>query len=708
MRSSSASGPTRRPYRRWLLPALFFVALGPALDTLTIWLYKLLVDDVLAPQNFAAFPTIALAYLGLTLLGGLVSFGDDMLSAWLSERFLLDLRTRVFAHVQHLPLPFLEEQRRGDLVARLTSDAAEIESLLVSGLVDVVSYLLRIVFFAAALLFLDWRLALLSLVVAPLFWFASRAFADRIKSVSREQRRWSGAISAVAEEGLANIALVQAYNRAETEVDRFRREAEGNLRAQMSLTRIRALFSPLLDLFQLGGVLIVIGAGTWELAQGNITLGGLLVFVTYLTQLLDPVRGLSQLIGSISASAAGAERIIEILDQPPAATEREDARELSSVRGAVSFDGVSFQYRRGRRPALDDVSFDVAPGETLALVGASGAGKSTIVRLLLRFYDPAAGRVLIDGHDLRDLELRSLRDNIAVVLQESLVINGTIRDNIAFGKPGATEDEIVRAAQAADAHDFITALPLGYDTPVGQDGTRLSGGQRQRLAIARAMVRDAPILILDEPTTGLDAASSERIMAPLRRLMRGRTTILVSHNLLTVREATQIVMLEHGRVVERGSHDELLLRNGAYAALYRLHNPDSVQNANGKERSWRWPALPERDALVRASCSPERATATTGGSTQDHPPESPIGRRRTRTLTGETYVVSPHHPRMETRAMIAVTGCQKGERHGQRNRHATNRGAPRRLRVRRAGPAAGAGDGAPLRVAPPSGPRRRR
>ncbi len=321
--------------------------------------------------------------------------------------------------------------------------------------------------------------------------------------------------------------------------------------------------------------LIVIGLGTWELQQGRLTLGGLMVFLTYLAMLYSPVKGASRLTSSFYAATAAAERIIEVLDERPAVVDRRHAVSLGRAHGHVEFRDVTFAYGESPRAALADVSFVVEPGETLALVGRSGAGKSTLAKLLLRFYDPAQGSIRLDGVDLRDLRLESLRENIALVLQETLVFDGTIGDNIAYGKPEATPRDVELAAVRADADEFISHLPDGYDTRIGQRGRSLSGGQRQRIAIARAMIREAPLLILDEPTSGLDAESAQKILGPLRRLMSGRTTIVITHNLLTVHEADRIVVLDDGRIVETGTHAELLARGGTYTDLYLLHEPQA-------------------------------------------------------------------------------------------------------------------------------------
>jgi ABC-type multidrug transport system fused ATPase/permease subunit len=563
--------PDARPYRRWIPVLVALIALGALIATAEIWLFKLVVDQVLVPGDLGPVVWIIAAYVGLTILGGLVSFGDEYLSTWLAERFLLNMRVRVLRHLHRLSLDVLDRRRLGDLIARVTSDVQAIESFALSGVADGLTALLRILFFGSALFILDWRLALVALVVVPLFYLVGRSFSRLIKQASREKRRRVGSVSALAEEGIANAALVQALNRQDEELTRFQRENEGVVRAELASVRIRGLFTPIVDLIEVLGVMAVFVLGTIAVASGDLTIGGMLIFVAYLSQLLDPIRELGSLANALFRALAGAERVIELLDQEPRVTDRPGARRLGRVRGALEVDEVAFAYPGMPAPALRDVTLRAAPGETVALVGPSGAGKSTLAKLLLRFYDPTHGAIRLDGADLREVALDSLRDNVSILLQESLVPHGSVRQNIAIGRREASEADIEQAARMAGAWEFIRSLPDGFDTDVGERGRRLSGGQRQRLAIARALVADAPLLILDEPSTGLDAEAKAGLIEPLRTLMRGRTTVVISHDLLITRDADLIVVLDGGRLVESGRHEELVANGELYARLWSVH-----------------------------------------------------------------------------------------------------------------------------------------
>jgi ATP-binding cassette subfamily B protein len=565
--------PDARPFWRWLWVSLLLIVITPLVDTGAILLFKVLVDKVLTPRDFSAFPPVAAAFVGITLLVGALGFFGTYLGAWIGENFLHRMRTRVFAHLHTLSVSFFDRRPLGDLLSRLIGDVAAIESVVLSGVIGLIANVFKILVFATVLFFLDWRLALASMIAVPVFWLAARIFARRIKIASREVRRRAGSIGVVAEESLGNATLIQAYGREGAELDRFTAQSIGSVNAELAATRLGAMFSPLVDLIQVLGVLTILGVGIWELTAGNITLGGLLAFLVFLSQLYGPVQGLGALSTSLFAAAAAAERIIELLDEQPSVTAPEHPIPIGRARGQLCLEQVSFTYPHTQTDVLKHVSFTAQSGQTTAIVGASGAGKTTLLKLLLRFYDPTTGRITLDGHDLRELDPDELRANIAIVLQETLLLDGTIADNIRAGRPEATKDELVTAAKAADAHEFIAALPEGYETRVGQRGRLLSGGQRQRIAIARAMIRDAPILLLDEPTTSLDADAAQRILVPLRRLMTGRTTIIISHNLLTVTDADQIIYIEHGRITETGTHDQLLTKSNQYAHLYHLHHP---------------------------------------------------------------------------------------------------------------------------------------
>ena len=536
--------PFARPYRLAIAAGVVLVAVLPAVQAAEIWMFGVVVDEVIVPADLSALPWIAGVVVGLTLIGAVLSFGEDYAWTWAGERFLLDLRASFFSHLQQLSFDTLDRRRLGDLLARLGGDIQAIESFVLGGLGEAISALARIAFFAGALFLLDWELALYALVLAPPFYLAARWFARLARQAARAKRRRSGGLSAVAEESIANAALVQSLNATEHERRRLLREGEGVVDAELVSARIAGAFSGLVALVEVAGVLALIAFGTWAVQDDRLTIGGLLAFLAYLTQLLRPVGDLSQLAATLLAAGAGGERVLELLDRRPLVRERPGARSLERARGAIELDDVSFTYPEASEPVLRGLSLRVEPGEVVALTGASGSGKSTVARLLLRFADPDEGTARLDDIDLRELDLRSVRENVALLLQETMLFDSSVSENIAFARPGADPGEIEAAARCAGAHEFIEGLPEGYETRVGQRGRILSGGQRRRIEIARTLLRDAPVVVLDEPTTGLDSETAQRLIQPLRALLDGRTAVIVTHDPLLLGCADRVIRLD--------------------------------------------------------------------------------------------------------------------------------------------------------------------
>ncbi|WP_255954096.1 ABC transporter ATP-binding protein [Streptomyces odontomachi] len=557
-------------------------------ETAGILLFGRLTDDALTAGSVSAFWGPAGVWLVVAVAGAVVGYLGNSLAVRAAERFVRRLRAKVFAHVQRLPPHVFQRYRQGDLVERLTGDVEAIEQLAVSGVVQGAAAGFGVLFYGVAALWLRWDLAVATFLLVPVFWVAARRFSGRLGSVARRERAADGAITAVVEEALENVVLTQAYHRYRAEERRLDREARAWLHASVTGARLSELYEQLVEVIETVCVLAVIGLGAWEISAGRMTLGQLLSFAGFLGYLYPPVRSLGQLGLTATAATAAAERLLELLDTPPAVTDPPAAPNLPHPAGVTGVPprravgrldvrGVGFCYPGSARAALSDVTFRARPGELVVVTGPSGAGKSTLAALLPRFYDPTRGTVCLDGRPLSALPLAELRTHITLLPQRTLVLHDTVRENIACGRPGATDAEIVAAAEAADAHGFVRALPQGYDTVVAPHAARLSGGQLQRIAIARAMLRDAPVLVLDEPTTGLDGLAAQRVLGPLRRLVAGRTTLVITHDLTLAPFADQVLVLADGRLAETGTHAGLLAEGGLYARLYAAQHPGPLR-----------------------------------------------------------------------------------------------------------------------------------
>lgn len=592
--------PYLRRDRAGLAGAAALLVLAAVADTTAIWMFMVLTDEALATGDINAFWGPAAAWLGIAAAGAAATFHGGFLAAGIAERFLLRLRGSLYRHVQELPPHFFARKPGGDLVPRFSGDVEAVERLVASGVLETVTALVGVVLYAGAALYLRWDLALLSFALAPAFWLVARRFSARIRTVSTEERAANGAISTVVSEGLANVELVQAYNQQERQSGRLHEQSYRWFRAKLAQARLTALYPPLVTVVETVCILLVIGVGIWEIAAQRITIGGLMAFAAYIGYLYPPLQNLGQITMTVTAARAAGERLVELLDEHPSVADAGRGRLAPGRRRGIRFERVRFTYPGADEPALVGLDLDVRPGEFVMVTGPSGAGKSTLTKLLLRFYDPSSGRIGLDGVELADLELRALRDEIALVPQEAAVFQGTVADNIAFGAPSATRDEVIAAAREADADEFVRSLPDGYDTELGERGALLSGGQRRRIALSRAILRGASVLVLDEPTNGLDADSAQRVLEPLRRLARTRTTLLISHDLDLAADADRVVVVDGGRVVEQGPHAQLLARGGRYAALHgrRVVSPAPRRRfsgelfAPGEAPTVRLPALP--------------------------------------------------------------------------------------------------------------------
>jgi ABC-type multidrug transport system fused ATPase/permease subunit len=556
-----------RPYRGRTALSVVSLLTATATALAPPYLAKYALDDAVQGRGGSRLFVVVAIFVAAGLANWGMTYVETYLTGWVGERILADLRLRLFEHLQRLSLGFYERNRAGVIISRLTNDVEAIDQLVTDGVTSLVQNSLTLIGTAIILFVLDWRLALATCSVIPLMAVATAMFRTRSARAYAAVRERLGLVTATLAEDISGMRVVQAFTREQPAFDNFRAVALRYRDANMQTIVLNGIYFPVVDLLSTVALAVVLGYGGHLYFGGSLTLGTLFAFMLYVQNFFDPVQQLSQLYNTFLSATAALDKIMGVLDEEPEVLDRPDAGELAQIQGHVGFEGVRFTYGRGDE-VLHGIDLDVPAGTTVALVGHTGAGKSTIAKLLARFYEPTQGRITIDDVDLNDVSQASLRRQLGVVPQEGFLFAGTVAENIAFGRPDASADEIVRAAQTVGAHEFILRLEDGYETQLGERGSRLSLGQRQLVAFARALLADPRILILDEATSSVDIGTERRIEQALRVLLAERTAFIIAHRLSTIRDADLIVVLEHGRVVEQGSHEELLARRGLYTSLY--------------------------------------------------------------------------------------------------------------------------------------------
>jgi ATP-binding cassette, subfamily B, bacterial len=562
-----------QPFWGRTILGLLLSLVGIGLNLLKPWPFKIIVDDFLRPTPAAQgdwrtwVPLLCLALVVIQFVWGIMNWITNYLFVKIGLQALLKLRTDLYSHLQRLSLKFHDARRSADSSFRVAYDSQSIQTIYNKGFTNIFASAIALIGTFIVMLRLDWVLTLLSLAIVPLIVAAIYFFARRIRRESTSIQEHESAVLAQAQEGLSSIRMVHAFGREDFEVMQFHQQAQQSLQANLRLTLTNVNSALVISTLMVIGTAAMYYVGTLHVLAGTLSLGSLLVFSAYLLMLYQPLESLTYTTWAMEGATAGAKRCFEVLDRQDDVRDSPNAVDISSAKGAIGFDSVNFGYAESRS-VLHDINLSIAPNQIVGLVGGTGAGKSTLISLVPRFYDPTTGFVMLDGRDVRKITKKSLRAQIAIVLQDTLLFSTTVRENIAYGRPDATEEEIIEGARRAQADEFIQQMPQGYNSLVGERGGHLSVGQRQRIGIARAFLKNAPILLLDEPTSALDPATEAAIMETIKELMRGRTTLIATHRLATIHNLDEIIVLDHGRIIEQGRGPELLTRGGVYAKLY--------------------------------------------------------------------------------------------------------------------------------------------